>query len=129
MKDARIEKIEKLLAENGCDCGCPSDSDHFDDCARCLACRIQGVLSEHKNRIRWQCSFCLTGFSTEHHKRICPACGSDGYWSGSVAPDAFPSIRCHDFRLMGSYRCVVCHERPITKIRKDRSNMICKGAP
>ena len=45
--DLAIEKIEELLEANGCDCPCDcSFEEHDEECGRCLACRIAGVLEE-----------------------------------------------------------------------------------
>jgi hypothetical protein len=41
-----IEDVKKLLGDNGCDCTCDHHpTEHEDDCERCLACRIEKVLS------------------------------------------------------------------------------------
>src|SRR5262249_38618400 len=45
---------------------------------------------------RWQCSGCRSIFFGKY-KSVCPACGRDGYWSGSVDPDALAKLEIpHD---------------------------------
>lgn len=39
-------------------------------------------------RIAWQCSYCAAGFPPQRWADVCPACGGEGGWSGSVYPDA-----------------------------------------
>ena len=44
--ERRIERVNHFLSANGCDCECDhSAEDHDDDCARCVACVIDGLLN------------------------------------------------------------------------------------
>lgn len=49
----------------------------------------RAALAPDAARIAWQCSGCLWGFPDPWQK-TCPACGREGYWSGSVHPSAKP---------------------------------------
>lgn len=47
-----------------------------------------GELATEADRLRWQCSGCHWGFRDRLRRGVCPACGREGYWTGSVHPDA-----------------------------------------
>lgn len=43
--EEKLDRVRELLAWNGCDCECDhSDEEHDDECDRCLACMIAGVV-------------------------------------------------------------------------------------
>ena len=43
---ATLDAIGDLLSLNGCDCGCDHHhEEHDEDCVRCLACKIDAVLT------------------------------------------------------------------------------------
>ena len=45
-KVAKTDAVNRLLADNGCDCECEHHRDEHDDtCERCLACRIDAALN------------------------------------------------------------------------------------
>lgn len=45
-KVAKTDAVNRLLADNGCDCECDHACESHDDtCERCLACRIDAALN------------------------------------------------------------------------------------
>lgn len=46
VRKIRLDAIRALIWRNGCDCACDHHyEEHDEDCTRCLACRINDILT------------------------------------------------------------------------------------
>lgn len=72
----KVDRIGLLLEENGCDCNCGhvSEDGHDESCERCLACRIDRVLTEVVNEatVEAKPDCCCTCHEQQQVKR--PTC-------------------------------------------------------